>query len=95
MKPNKEIKFTPDYKANEPIFWRVFNDLSKDNNGFVAYDMLQERLVSTGKLDAGASVLMIDHMEKTGKIEKTENYNTYKIGKSVTTKKDEEWANMR
>jgi hypothetical protein len=56
---------------------------------------LQERLISTGKLDAGESVLMIDHMEKTGKIEKTENYNIYKIGKSVTRKKEEEWANMR
>jgi hypothetical protein len=26
-------------------------------------------------------------MEKSGKIEKTEDYNVYKIGKSVTTKK--------
>ena len=85
MEPNKDIKFTPDYKLNEPIFWRVFNDLSKNNNGLVAYDKLQERLISTGKLDAGATVLMIDHMEKTGKIEKTENYNIYKIGKSAST----------
>jgi hypothetical protein len=51
----------------------VFNDLSKNNNGFVAYDKLQERLISTGKLDAGESVLMIEHMEKTDKIEKTED----------------------
>jgi hypothetical protein len=56
---------------------------------------LQERLISTGKLDAGASVLMIEYMEKTGKIEKTENYNIYKIGKSVATKEEEEWSNMR
>jgi hypothetical protein len=91
-----EIKFTPDYKANEPIFWRVFNDLSKNNNdGLVAYDKLQERLISTGKLDAGGSVLMIEHMEKTGKIEKTENYNIYRIGKSVAAKEDAEWSNMR
>jgi hypothetical protein len=90
-----EIKFTPYYKANEPIFWHVFNDLSKNNNGLVAYDKLQERLISIGKLDAGASVLMIEHMEKTGKIEKTGDYNIYKIGKSVNTKEEEAWANMR
>jgi hypothetical protein len=59
-----EIKFTPDYKANEPIFWGVFNDISKNNDGLVAYDKLQERLISSGKLDAGQSVLMIEHMEK-------------------------------
>jgi hypothetical protein len=96
LEPNKEIKFTPDYKANEPIFWHVFKELSKSNkNGLVAYDKLQERLISTGKLDAGGSVLLIEHMEKTGKIEKTENYNIYKIGKSVATKEGEEWSNMR
>lgn len=89
MEPNKDIKFTPDYKANEPIFWHVFNDLSKNNNGLVAYDKLQERLISTGKLYAGASVLMIDHMEKTGKIEKTENYNVYRIGKLAATREGE------
>jgi hypothetical protein len=38
------------------------------NNGLVLYDKLQERLISTGKLDAGASVLMIDHMKKTGRL---------------------------
>jgi hypothetical protein len=37
---------------------------------------------------------MIGHMEKIGKIEKTENYNIYKIGKSVATKEEEEWSNM-
>ena len=30
---------------------------------------------------------MIEHMEKTGKIEKTEEYNIYKIGKSVAQRK--------
>jgi hypothetical protein len=91
-----EIKFTPDYKANEPVFWSVFKDLSKnDDNGLVSYYKLQERLISTGKLDAGGSVLMIEHMEKTGKIEKTGDYNIYRIGTPVTTKEDEEWANMR
>jgi hypothetical protein len=33
-------------------------------------------------------------MEKIGKIEKTENYNAYRIGKSVTTK-EEGWGNMQ
>jgi hypothetical protein len=70
-----EIKFSPDYEANEPIFWHIFKELSKNNIRLVAYDKLQERLISTGKLDAGESVLMIEYMEKTGKIEKTENYN--------------------
>jgi hypothetical protein len=65
LKPNKEIKFTPDFKTSEPIFWRVFKDLSKNNNDrLVAYDKLQERLTATGKLAAGGSVLMIEHMEK-------------------------------
>jgi len=90
-----EIKFTPDFKANEPIFWHVFKELSKNNNGLVSYYDLQERLTSTGKLGAGESVLMIDHMEKTGKIEKTGDYNVYRIGKQATTKEDEDWANMR
>jgi len=89
LEPNEEIKFTPDYKANEPVFWHVFKDLSKNNNGLVAYDKLQERLISTGKFYAGEAVLMIEHMVKTRKIEKTENYNIYKIGNSVTTKEEE------
>ena len=92
MEQEKKIKFTPDLKASEPTFWRVFKDLN--NNGLVSYDMLQERLISTGKLDAGGSVLMIQHMEKTGKIEKTESYNVYRMGKPATTK-EEEWGNMR
>ena len=80
-----EIKFTPDYKENEPIFWHIFKELSKNNNGLVAYYTLQERLTPTRKLDAGESVLMIEHMEKTGKIEMTENYNVYRMVKPVTT----------
>jgi hypothetical protein len=24
LEPIKEIRFTPDYNANEPVFWRVF-----------------------------------------------------------------------
>jgi len=71
----KKIKFTPDYEANEPVFWRAFKELANENNkGLVTYYNLQERLISTGK------VLMIEYMEKTGKIEKTEGYNIYKIG---------------
>ena len=90
-----EIKFTPDYKANEPIFWHVFKELLKNNNGLVAYCTLQERLISTGKLDSGESVLMIEHMEKSGKIEKTGDYNVYKMGNPATIKEDEDWANMQ
>jgi hypothetical protein len=93
LEQNEEIKFTPDYKANEPIFWRVFKELANENNGLVSYCKLQERLISTGKLDAGGSVLMIEHMEKSGKIEKTGDYNVYRIGKPDPTK--EEWNNMR
>jgi hypothetical protein len=37
---------------------------------------------------------MVEHMEKSGKIEKTGDYNVYRIGKSVTTK-GEEWGSMR
>jgi hypothetical protein len=90
------IKFTPDYKASEPIFWHVFKELSRNNNnGSVNYDKLQEGLISTGKFYAGEAVLMIEHMEKIGKIEKTENYNAYRIGNSVTTKEEEGWDDMR
>ena len=96
MEQNKEIKFTPDFKANEHVFWRVFKELANENNdGLVSYDKLQERLISTGKLDAGESVLMIEHIIKTGKIEKTEHYNVYRVGKPFTTKEEEELDNMR
>jgi hypothetical protein len=79
LKPKKlEIKFTPDYEAGKPIFYRVFEDLAKDNNGLVHYDRLQDRLIATGKLDAGGSVLMIEHMEKIGEIEHTEHYHVYR-----------------
>jgi|ERR687883_2136622 hypothetical protein len=90
----KEIKFTPDYKVGEPIFWHAFKELSKNNNESVTYDKLQERLISTGKFYAGEAVLMIEHMEKIGKIEKTENYNVYKIGRSGVTV-EEELDNIR
>ena len=80
----EEIKFTPDYKAGEPIFLHVFKELSNDNNGLVSYDKLQERLVSTGKFYVGEAVLMIDHMEKIGKIEHTGDYHIYRIRKSIS-----------
>jgi hypothetical protein len=81
---SSEIKFTPDYKANEPVFSTVFKYLSKNNNGLVAYDKLQERLISTGKFDSGESVLMIEYMEKSGKIQKTGDYNIYKIAEDIS-----------
>jgi hypothetical protein len=38
-------------------------------------------LISAEKIDVGGSVLMIEHMNKTGKTDKTENYNVYRTGK--------------
>jgi hypothetical protein len=87
---NIMINFTPDYKASEPVFWRIFKELANANNGLITYDRLQERLIATGKLDAGGSVLMIEHMERTGKIEKTEQWHAYRIGNSSTSQKGEE-----
>ena len=37
---------------------------------------------------------MIENMEKIGKIEKTGDYNIYKIGNPPTTKEDENWADL-
>jgi hypothetical protein len=77
-KEEKQIKFTPDYKAGEPIFLHVFEELSNDYNELVSYDKLQERLISTGKFYAGQAVLMIEHMEKIGEIEQTGDYHVYR-----------------
>ena len=66
------IKFTPDYEASGPTFWRVLKELANENTGLVAYDKLQVADISW-KLDARGSVLMLEHMEKPGKIKKTEN----------------------
>jgi hypothetical protein len=74
----EEIKFTPDYEAGEPIFWRVFEELSNDNNGLVDHYKLHGRLLSTGKFYAGEAVLMIEHMEKIHKIEHTGDYHVYR-----------------
>jgi hypothetical protein len=76
----EEIKFTPDYEAGEPIFWRVFKELgvTSNSNGLVDYDKLQQRLVSTGKFFVGEAVLMIEHNEKIGEIEQTEQYHVYR-----------------
>jgi translation elongation factor EF-G len=84
-----KIKFTPDYEANEPVFWRVFKELANEHNGLVSYDLLQGGLISSGKLDAGGSVLMIDHMEKTGKIEQTQHYHIYRIKMPAATKEED------
>ena len=45
-------------------YFGIFSELSKKNNRLVSYDKLQERLISTGKLDAGESVLMINIWKK-------------------------------
>jgi hypothetical protein len=82
LEPEKKIKFTPDYNEKEPVFWRVIGELS--NDGLVYYDKLHERLVSTGQLFVGEAVLMIEHMEKIGRIEKTEDYNIYRIKESTS-----------
>ena len=87
MEPREEeIKFTPDYEAGEPIFWRVFKELgvASNSNGLVDYDKLQQRLVSTGKFFVGEAVLMIEHMEKSGKIEHTGDYHVYRIRESAS-----------
>lgn len=89
MQPERKIKFTPDFEANEPIFRRVFKELANKNNGLVSYDLLQGELISTGKLDARGSVLMIEHMEKIGKIEKTERYHVYRIKMPAATKEED------
>ena len=75
----QEIKFTPDYEAGKPIFLRVFEELSNDSgNGLVDHYKLHGRLLSTGKFYTGDAVLMIEYMEKTGKIEQTEQYHVYR-----------------
>jgi hypothetical protein len=37
-------------------------------------------LISAEKIDVGGPVLMIGHMNKIGKTDKTENYNVYRTG---------------
>ena len=74
----QKLKFTPDFEASEPVFWRVFREIANANNGLVYYDKLQERLVSTGKFFVGDAVLMIEYVEKIGKIEQTEQYHVYR-----------------
>jgi hypothetical protein len=77
------IMFSPNYEEKEPIFQRVFEELSNQGNGSVDYHNLQERLLSTGKFYAGEAVLMIDHMVKEGKIEQTGDYHLYRIKESA------------
>jgi hypothetical protein len=47
-----QIKFTLNYEEKEPIFWRVFKELSDKGNELVDHYKLQERLISTGKFYA-------------------------------------------
>jgi hypothetical protein len=72
------IKFCLNYEEKEPVFWSVFKELSNDN-GLVDYDKLQQRLVSSGKFFVGDAVMMIEHTEKSGKIEQTGDYHVYRI----------------
>ena len=86
MEPREEeIKFTPDYEAGKPVFSRIFEELSNEGNGLVHYNKLQERLVSTGKFDAGEAVLMIEHMEKIDEIQQTEQYHVYRRTKTASS----------
>ena len=86
MEPREgEIKFTPDYEAGKPVFSRIFEELSNEGNGLVYHDKLQERLVSTGQFYAGDAVLMIEHMEKIGEIEQTEQYHVYRRRKTASS----------
>jgi hypothetical protein len=72
---SSSYEYEYEYKDKEPIFWDVFDELSKDDNnsncGLVDYENLRSRLISTGKFFAGDAVLMIEHMERTGQIEET------------------------
>jgi hypothetical protein len=76
-KENSEVvggDFSLSYKDKdkEPTFLDVFEEMSNDNgSGLVDYENLRLRLISTGKFFAGDAVMMIEHMEMTGKIEET------------------------
>jgi hypothetical protein len=84
----KDIKFSLNYEEKEPVFWRIFEELSNDNNGLVDYDKLQERLISTGQFFVGEAVMMIEHMEKIGKIEQTEHYHVYRRKKPASPEQE-------
>ena len=75
-----QIKYTLDYKEKEPVFWSVFKELSGNANELVNHDKLQDRLISTGKFYASEAFMMIEYMEKSGKIEQTGGYHVYRMG---------------
>jgi hypothetical protein len=54
----------------EQVFWCAFEEVS--NNGLADYDKLYQRLISTGKFNVGDADLMIEYMQKSGKIERIE-----------------------
>ena len=83
MEPD-QIKFTLNYEEKEPIFWRVFKELSDKGNELVDHYKLQERLISTGKFYASEAYMMIEHMEQTGKIEQTGDYHLYRLKKPAS-----------
>jgi hypothetical protein len=84
LDPREEIKFTPDYNEKEPVFWRIIDEVS--NDGLVSYGKLRESLISSGQFFVGNAVLMIEHMEKIGKIEQTGDYNIYRIREKASPK---------
>jgi len=44
-------------------------------------------LVATGQFFVGEAVLMNEHMEKSGKVERTGDYNVYRIKDSASPNK--------
>jgi hypothetical protein len=61
----------------QEAFWRVWNELAALDSGVVDHIDLQDRLISTGKLDAGYSHYAIEQMLKLGEIVEVD-YHRYK-----------------
>ena len=57
----------------------MFKELLDKGNGVVEHDKLKERLISTGKFYASDAFMIIEYMEKSGKIEQTEHYHVYSM----------------
>lgn len=63
-------------KDKEQFFWSIFEEAS--NNGLVDYDKLYQRLISSRKFNVGDAGLMIEYMQKSGKIEQIEELRLVK-----------------